>query len=352
MKALVLSGGKGTRLRPLTFTCAKQLIPVANKPILGYVLDQIKQTNITQVGIITAHETQNNVKEYVKDGAQWNFNVTYIPQEPLGLAHAVKTAQPFLAKDPFVMCLGDNVTGQGIKKYVQKFEKENLDALIILKEVDDPTRFGIAQIDQNGNIIKLVEKPKTPMGNLAIIGTYLFTNKIHQAIEHIKPSWRGELEITDAIQEMVNMGFKVKAEILNSWWLDTGKKDDILSANAKILDEFIERDVKGHVENSTIEGRVSIDKDAKVVNSSIRGPCIIGKNAQVENSFIGPYTSVGDNSQIVNSHLEYSVILENVTVKDVERLEDSLIGKNAKVSKSQKRSTIKLHVGDYSEVEV
>jgi glucose-1-phosphate thymidylyltransferase len=352
MKALVLSGGKGTRLRPLTFTCAKQLIPVANKPILGYVLDQIKQTNITQVGIITAHETQNSVKEYVKDGTQWNFNVTYIPQEPLGIAHAVKTAQPFLAKDPFVMCLGDNVTGQGIKNFVQKFEKENLDALIILKEVDDPTRFGVAQIDQNGNIIKLVEKPKTPMGNLAIIGTYLFSNKIHQAIEHIKPSWRGELEITDAIQEMVNMGFKVKAEILNSWWLDTGKKDDILSANAKILDEFIERDVKGNVENSIIEGRVSIDKDAKVVNSTIRGPCIIGKNTQVENSFIGPYTSVGDNSQIVNSHLEYSVILENVTVKDVERLEDSLIGKNAKVSKTQKRRTIKLHIGDYSEVEV
>jgi glucose-1-phosphate thymidylyltransferase len=352
MKALVLSGGKGTRLRPLTFTCAKQLIPVANKPILGYVLDQIKQTPINQIGIITAPETGNYVQEYVKDGAQWNFNVTYIPQEPLGLAHAVKTAQPFLQKDSFVMCLGDNVTGQGIKIFVQKFEKENLDALIILKEVDDPTRFGIAQLDNNGNIIKLVEKPKTPMGNLAIIGTYLFSNKIQQAIEHIKPSWRGELEITDAIQEMVNMGFKVKAEILNSWWLDTGKKDDILSANAKILDEFIEHDEKGQVQNSIIEGRVSINKDATVTNSTIRGPCIIGKNAQVENSFIGPYTSVGDNSQIVNSHLEYSVLLENVTVKDVDRLEDSLIGKNARVSKSQKRSTIKLHVGDYSEVEV
>jgi glucose-1-phosphate thymidylyltransferase len=352
MKALVLSGGKGTRLRPLTFTCAKQLIPVANKPILGYVLDQIKETTITQVGIITAPETENNVKEYVKDGAQWNFNVKYIQQEPLGLAHAVKTAQPFLNQSPFVMCLGDNVTGQGIKKFVQRFKKENLDALIILKQVDDPSRFGIAQLDKNGNITKLVEKPKTPMGNLAIIGTYLFSNKIHQAIEHIKPSWRGELEITDAIQEMVNMGFKVKAEILNSWWLDTGKKDDILSANAKILDEYIQLDTKGQVENSIIEGRVSIDKDAKVVNSTIRGPCIIGKSAQVENSFIGPYTSVGSNSQIVNSHLEYSVILENVTVKDVERLEDSLIGKNAKVTKSQKRNTIKLHIGDFSEVEV
>jgi glucose-1-phosphate thymidylyltransferase len=352
MKALVLSGGKGTRLRPLTFTCAKQLIPVANKPILGYVLDQIKETTITQVGIITAKETQSYVQEYIKDGSEWNFNVAYIPQEPLGLAHAVKTAQPFLKQDSFVMCLGDNVTGQGIKNYVQKFKKENLDALIILKEVDNPSSFGIAQLDQKGNIINLVEKPKNPMGNLAIIGTYLFSNKIHKAIERIKPSSRGELEITDAIQEMVNMGFKVKAELLNSWWLDTGKKDDILSANAKILDEYIKRDIKGLVESSTIDGRVSIDEEAKILNSTIRGPCVIGKNAIIDNSFIGPYTSIGDKSQVTNSHLEYSVILENVTIKDVERLQDSLIGKNAKVTKSRKGGTIKLHIGDYSEVDV
>jgi glucose-1-phosphate thymidylyltransferase len=353
MKALVLSGGKGTRLRPLTFTCAKQLIPVANKPVLGYVLDQIKETNaINEIGIITAPETGSYVEEYVADGKQWDFNVTYIPQEPLGLAHAVKTAHSFLKEDPFVMCLGDNVTGGGIKNFVQKFQKENLDALIILKEVDDPSRFGIAQIDKNGNITKLVEKPKTPMGNLAIIGTYLFSNKVHKAIEKIKPSWRGELEITDAIQEMVNMGYKVKAEILNSWWLDTGKKDDILSANAKILDEYIKLDVKGTIENSTIEGRVNIDKEAKVTNSTIRGPCIIGKNTTIDNSFIGPFTSIGNNSQIISSHIEYSVILENVTVKNVERLEESLIGKNAKVSKSHKTSTIKLHIGDFSEVDV
>jgi len=352
MKALVLSGGKGTRLRPLTFTCAKQLIPVSNKPILGYVLDQIRETSITQVGIIIAPETGNFVKEYVADGSQWNFKVEYIPQEPLGLAHAVKTAKSFLGKDSFVMCLGDNVTGQGVRNFVRKFEDENLDALIILKEVDDPSQFGIAQLDKDGNITMLVEKPKIPMGNLAIIGTYLFSNKIHQAIDHIKPSWRGELEITDAIQEMVNLGFKVKAEILNSWWLDTGKKDDILSANAKILDEYILRDIKGYVENSNVEGRVNIDKDAKVINSTIRGPCIIGKNTRVDNSFIGPFTSVGDNSQIINSHVEYSVILENVTLRDVDRLEESLIGKNAKVEKSRKRNIIKLHIGDFSEVEV
>lgn len=352
MKALVLSGGKGTRLRPLTFTLAKQLIPVANKPILGYVLDQIKEAGINEVGIVIAPDTGIYVKEYVENGAKWDFDVSYIPQEPLGIAHAVKTAQKFLSQEPFIMCLGDNVTGQKISAFVKKFKEEKLDALIILKEVNDPSSFGIAQLDERGNIVKLVEKPKVPMGNLAIIGTYLFSNKVHKAIEKIKPSWRGEFEITDAIQEMINMGFKVKAEILNSWWLDTGKKDDILSANAKILDECIDRDIKGNVENSTIDGRVKVEVGANIINSKIRGPCIIGKNVRVENSFIGPYTSVGDNSTILNSNLEWCVLLENVTIKDVERLDESLIGKNAKVTKNPRKGTIKLHMGDYSEVEV
>jgi glucose-1-phosphate thymidylyltransferase len=352
VKALVLSGGKGTRLRPLTFTCAKQLIPVANKPILGYVLDQVASTTIKKVGVITAHETGQFVEDYVKDGSAWNLNVCYIPQEPLGLAHAVKTAKRFLGNDSFVMCLGDNVTGQSLETFVKKFKNEHLDALIILKEVDNPSSFGIAQLDEKGNITRLVEKPKTPMGNLAIIGTYLFSNKVHEAIERIKPSWRGELEITDAIQEMINMGFLVKAEILNSWWLDTGKKDDILSANARILDEYIQLDVKGTVTNSTIDGRVKVEPEAKIINSTIRGPCVIGKNVLVENSFIGPYSSIGDNSKILCSNVEYCVIQENVTIKDIERLEDTLIGKNAKVTRNQRNRTIKLHVGDYSEVEV
>jgi glucose-1-phosphate thymidylyltransferase len=352
MKALVLSGGKGTRLRPLTFTCAKQLIPVANKPILGYVLDQVASTKIKKVGIITAYETGQFVEDYAKDGSDWGLHISYIPQEPLGLAHAVKTAKRFLGNDSFVMCLGDNVTGQGLESFVKKFKAEHLDALIILKEVDNPSAFGIAQLDNKGNIIQLVEKPKTPMGNLAIIGTYLFSNKVHQAIEKIKPSWRGELEITDAIQEMINLGFTVKAEILNSWWLDTGKKDDILSANAKILDEFIELDVKGTVANSSVAGRVKMDADAKILNSTIRGPCVIGKNVLVENSFIGPYSSIGDGSKILNSNLEYCVVQECVTIKNIERLEESLIGKNAKVTGSQRNRTMKLHIGDYSEVEV
>ena len=352
MKALVLSGGKGTRLRPLTFTLAKQLIPVANKPILGYVLDQIADAGIREVGVIVAPETGDSVKDYVKDGSKWNFKTAYITQEPLGLAHAVKTAQPFLAEDSFVMCLGDNVTGQGINAFIQEFKKERLDALIILKEVDNPSSFGIAQLDNKGNIVKLAEKPKTPMGNLAIIGTYIFSNKIHKAIEKIKPSWRGELEITDALQEMINMGFKVKAEILDSWWLDTGKKDDILSANSKILDECIQQDIKGKLTNSKVDGRVKIELGANIVNSKIRGPCIIGKGVLIENSFIGPYTSIGDNSKILNSTLECCVILENVTIKDVERLEESLIGRNAKVTKNSRSRTLRLHVGDYSDIEV
>jgi glucose-1-phosphate thymidylyltransferase len=235
---------------------------------------------------------------------------------------------------------------------VKKFENEKLDALIILKEVDDPSAFGIAQLDEKGNIVRLVEKPKTFIGNLAIIGTYLFSNKIHEAIKQIKPSWRGELEITDAIQEMINKGFTVKAEILKSWWLDTGKKDDILSANAKILDEYIQLDVKGEVTCSSIAGRVKVEPQAKIINSKIRGPCIIGKNVVIENSFVGPYSSIGDNSHIVNSNVEHCVIQENVAINDIERLEDSLIGKNAKLSRNQRNRTIKLHVGDYSEVEV
>jgi glucose-1-phosphate thymidylyltransferase len=352
MKALVLSGGKGTRLRPLTFTLAKQLIPVANKPILGYVLDQIAETTIREVGLIIAPDTGQYVKEYVKDGSEWGFKVTYIPQEPLGLAHAVKTAETFLHEYSFLMCLGDNLQGQGIKHLVKRFEREKLDALILLKEVEDPTKFGVAILNEKREVTKLVEKPQKPPSNLAIVGTYLFSNKVHQAIDRIKPSWRGELEITDALQEMINMGLDVKAEVLESWWLDTGKKDDILSANAKILDEYVKKDVKGDVSDSSLEGRIRVAVGAKINHSTVRGPCVIGKNTLVQDSFIGPYTSVGDDAQIINSTVEYCVILEKALIRDVNRLEESLIGKNAKITKSHKTGAIKLHVGDYSEAEI
>ena len=347
----MLSGGRGTRLRPLTFTLAKQLIPLANKPVLGYVLDQVAETGITQIGVIIAPETGQYVKDYVKDGTEWNADVTYIPQEPLGLAHAVKTAKTFLGEDNFVMCLGDNLQGQGLTNYVKKFEKEKMDALILLKPVDDPTKFGVATLDKNANIVELVEKPKNPSSNLAIVGTYLFSHKIFKAIDQIKPSWRGELEITDAIQEMINMGFKVKAEILNTWWLDTGKKDDILTANAKVLDEYLKQELKGIVQDSEVKGKVTIKKNARVVNSTLMGPCVIGEGCLVENSFIGPYTSIGSRAKIIDSTIKYSIILAEAKVAGVYRMDESLIGKNAKVTQHNGNVCLKLHIGDYSEVE-
>lgn len=354
LKALILSGGKGTRLRPLTFTTAKQLIPVANKPILGYVLDQTSQAGITDTGIIIAPETGEYVKDYVKDGSAWGIDVAYMPQEPLGLAHAVKTARDFLGGESFVMCLGDNLLGEGINKLVDKFNGEKLDALILLKEVENPTAFGVAMLDKKGNVVKLIEKPKEPPSNLALVGIYVFSSRIHEAIGRIKPSWRNELEITDAIQELINMGCRVRSEILNSWWLDTGKKDDILTANSIVLDEYLKNEMYGSLDSkSKITGRVKIDRGTAVVNSIIRGPVAIGSNARVENSFIGPYTSIGDNTTIVDSSVEHCVILNNVHVSGIERLEDSLLGKDVKVSKNHTgRKALRLMVGDYSEIEV
>lgn len=354
MKALILSGGKGTRLRPLTFTTAKQLIPVANKPILGYVLDQTSRAGISDTGIIIAPETGEYVKEYVKDGSLWGIKVTYMPQEPLGLAHAVKTARNFLEDEPFVMCLGDNLLGEGINNLVDKFNREKLDALILLKEVENPGSFGVAVLDKKGNVIKLIEKPKEPPSNLALVGVYIFSPRIHEAIERIKPSWRNELEITDAIQELIGMGCNVKSEILNSWWLDTGKKDDILTANSIVLDEYVKNEINGSLDNkSKVTGRIKIDTGTVVVNSRIRGPVAIGKNAHIENSFIGPYTSIGDNTYISDSSIEHCVILNNVQVKGIERLEDSLLGKDAKVLKNHTgHKALRLMIGDYSEIEV
>ena len=351
MKALVLSGGKGTRLRPLTFTIAKQLIPVANRPILGYVLDQVSRIT-KDVGIVIAPDTGRYVKEYVKDGKEWGINVTYILQEPLGLAHAVKVSREFLGDEDFVMYLGDNLLGEDVKKYAEIFEDEKCNALILLKEVEDPSRFGVAILDEKGNVKKLVEKPKTFVSNLALVGVYFFDKNIHKAIERIKPSWRGEYEITDAIQELINLGYKVKAIKLKSWWLDTGKKDDVLDANAIILDEYIKREIRGKIIDSKIEGRVKIEEDAIIKNSKIRGPCVIGKGSIVENSFIGPYTSIGNECMIKNSSIEYCVIMDNSIVENVHRLEESLIGKRAKVIMKNNKNTIKLNVGDYSVIEI
>ena len=352
MKALVLSGGKGTRLRPLTFTIAKQLIPVANRPILGYVLDQVVQAGIREAGIIIAPETGQYVKDYVKDGSEWGLSVEYIPQEPLGLAHAVRTAYPFLGDSDFVMCLGDNLQGRGIAGLVRRFRDEKLDCLILLKEVSEPKRFGIAALSPEGRVLRVVEKPKDPPSNLAVVGTYVFSPRVHEAITRIKPSWRGELEITDAIQAMIDMGLRVGAEVLDSWWLDTGKKDDILTANQIVLDEYLRGKNSGIVEDSVIEGRVLVQEGARVVGSRIRGPTVIGKGAVIEHSFIGPYTSIGDGVRVVESSVENSVIMEGSCIERVERLEDSLVGRWVRVCRNCRSRAICLRVGDHSEIEL
>jgi len=354
MKALVLSGGKGTRLRPLTYAMAKQLVPVANRPILGYVLEHIKNAGLVNVGVVIAAETGQQVKEYVEDGSVWGFNVNYILQEPLGLAHAVKTAREFLSDSDFVMYLGDNLLQSGIKSAIKRFYEENLDGLVFLKKVNNPQNFGVGVFDEKGNLIRLIEKPKEFISDLALVGIYIFSPKIHSAITRIKPSERGELEITDAIQEMINLGYKVKAEILNGWWLDTGKKDDLLEANSVVLDEYIEAEIKGFVDGqSKISGRVTIEEGAEVENSTIRGPVIVGKGAKIINSFIGPYTSIGNNVRIVRSVMQHSVILENTEIIHVERIEDSIIGKNCKVYKDENHHrAYRLSIADYSTLEL
>lgn len=355
MKALILSGGKGTRLRPLTYTMAKQLVPVANKPILGYVIDHIRAAGIRDVGVIISPETGSEVKRYIGNGSKWDVKVTYITQsEPAGLAHAVSTARDYLGESDFIMYLGDNLLSQGVKEAVKKFKKESPEALIFLKEVDDPRRFGVAKLDKNGKIVKLIEKPSRPPSNLALVGVYIFSKKIHEAISKIKPSFRGELEITDAIQKLIDLGYVVKSEVLKGWWLDTGKKDDLLQANTIVLDEYIKRNLLGEIDGSTeIIGRVSVEKDATVKNSKIRGPVIIGEGSEIINSFIGPYTSIGNHVKVIDSVVEHSVVLDNAFLSGIERLEDSLIGKNTRVLRnSSLHKALRLMVGDDSTVEV
>lgn len=354
MKALILSGGKGTRLRPLTYTIAKQLVPVANKPILGYVIEHIRDAGIKDVGVIISPETGDEVRRYIDKGKKWGIKVTFIPQpEPLGLAHAVSTARDFLKDSDFIMYLGDNLLSHGVKDAVRKFRHESPQALIFLKEVDNPKQFGVAKLDSKGRILKLIEKPKRPPSNLALVGVYIFSREIHDAISRIKPSFRGELEITDAIQELINMGYDVRSEILKGWWLDTGKKDDLLQANTVVLDD-IKRDIKGHVDSkSQITGRVTIQEDAVIRNSIIRGPVIIGARTEIINSFIGPFTSIGDMVNIRDSVIEHSVILDRAVLSGIERIEDSLIGKNTKVIRnSDRHKALRLMVGDDSTVEV
>ncbi len=368
MKGLILSGGKGTRLRPLTYTGAKQLIPVANRPILFYVLDNLIHAGIKEIGIIISPETGEEIKKVVQTyywpkqekrgkrqtGSAHQPQITYILQEqPAGLAHAVKVARDFLKRDAFVMYLGDNLIGARIKGLIETFLKSRADALILLKEVKNPSQFGVAQTDREGKVIRLVEKPKRPPSRLALVGVYVFSPSIHEAIDNISPSWRGELEITDAIQRLIETGRSVNSHILEEWWLDTGKKDDILTANSLVLDEWIKPDIQGKVDRaSKITGRVVLGKGTEVIRSTIRGPVVIGEGCQIEDSFVGPFTSIGNKAAVSHSVIENSVLLEGARVFLIDRLEDSLIGRNARVERHNRHRAFRLAIGDDSTVEI
>jgi glucose-1-phosphate thymidylyltransferase len=355
VKALVLSGGQGTRLRPITYTGAKQLIPVANRPILFYVLDNISRAGVSDVGMIISPETGDEIRRVVGTGERWGIQIHYIVQDrPGGLAHAVKTAHAFLGDSPFLMYLGDNLIGCGIDAFISKFNDRGCDAVILLKEVEDAKRFGVAEVGPGGEVIRLIEKPDPPPSNLALVGVYLFSAKIHQAIAQISPSSRGELEITDAIQKLLDSKLRVESHIVGSWWLDTGKKDDLLAANTVVLDEWLRTEIQGDVDGtSQVIGRVQIGIGTRIVHSKIRGPVIIGANARIEDSFIGPYSSIGDGAQVRQSVVEHCVLLENCSIDGIDRLEDSVLGKNVKVTTNHgPHKALRLLLGDDSVVDL
>jgi len=352
MKALILSGGRGTRLRPITHTSAKQLLPVANKPILFYGIEAVKEAGIKNVGIVVG-ETKNEIKNAVGRGKKWGINVTYIEQDkPLGLAHAVKISQDFIGNDNFVMYLGDNLIKDGITSLVKEFEKTRPNAQILLARVPHPEQFGVVDL-KGKNVLRLVEKPKRPKSDLALVGVYMFDKNIFKAVNNIKPSWRNELEITDAIQYLIDHDFTVRPHIITGWWKDTGKLEDILEANRIILDD-LKKQIIGKVDKeSELFGKVKIEKGAEVRKSVIRGPVIIGENSRIVNSYIGPFTSVYFKVTIENSEVEHSIILENSKIRDIRRIEDSLVGQNVEILKSKaKPSAYRIMVGDSSRVEV
>lgn len=351
MKGLVLSGGKGTRLRPLTYTGAKQLVPLANKPVLFYVLEDLVAAGITDIGIVVG-DTAAQIEDAVGDGSRFGCQITYILQDrPGGLAHAVKVARPYLGGDPFVMYLGDNFIQGGITPYVDAFSRSDADAHVLLYPVPNPGAFGVAEL-RDGRIVSLEEKPRTPRSNLALVGIYVFTPAIHGAVEQIVPSGRGELEITDAISTLMEMGHEVRPHILDGWWIDTGKMEDLLDANRLVLLDLPGR-IEGSVsEDCVVQGTVVVERGATVLKSTLRGPLIIGEGTCIENAYVGPFSAVGAGCLIRDSEIEYTIVMEGSEVVDLpHRLDASLIGRNVRIGRSSTRPrAYKLMLGDHSRV--
>ncbi|MGE0040920.1 MAG: glucose-1-phosphate thymidylyltransferase [Vicinamibacterales bacterium] len=351
MKGLILSGGKGTRLRPLTYTSAKQLVPVANKPVLFYGIEALVEAGITDIGIVVG-DTQAEIRSAVGDGSRWGATVTYIPQDaPRGLAHAVLISEAFIGQDPFVMYLGDNLLARGIVPFVEQFVASRPAAQILLTQVPDPQMFGVAELEDD-RVVRLVEKPKEPKSDLALVGVYMFSAEIFASVKRITPSFRNELEITDAIQDLIDRGLTVTPHLVEGWWKDTGKLEDMLEANRLIL-ETIERRVDGSVdEASRIEGKVVIEPGAVVEESVIRGPAIIGAGARISHAYVGPFTAIMNDVEVRHSEIEHSIVLEGASIHDLEtRVADSLIGKGARIHRLPlKPSAFRFMLGDNSEV--
>jgi glucose-1-phosphate thymidylyltransferase len=360
VKGLILCGGAGTRLRPITHTSAKQLVPVANKPILFYGIEDMTAAGIKDLGIIVG-DTADEIIDAVGDGSRWGATVTYIPQdEPRGLADCVRIARDFLGDDDFVMYLGDNLLQQGLTEFVEHFETARAKeatrapvAQILLAHVDDPRQFGVAEVNDAGEVVRLVEKPADPPSDLALVGVYLFDQHVHEAVRAIKPSGRGELEITDAIQWLLDAGHRVVHEVLDGWWIDTGKKDPLLESNRYLLDRLEPANYGTVDSESTIEGRVVISAGANVTASHIRGPAIIGERTTVANSYIGPFTSVGADCEIRDSEVDHSVVLEGSQIVGVPGIADSLVGRHAEVTRTgQVPRKLRLMLGDHSKVDL
>src|SRR6476619_475289 len=355
LKGLILSGGAGTRLRPITHTSAKQLVPVANKPVLFYGIEALVEAGVTEIGIIIAPETGDEIRETAGDGSAFGTKITYILQDkPAGLAHAVLTAEEFIDGSHFVMYLGDNLLRDGLRGLVSTFREADPDALILLTPVDDPQSYGVAELDGDGGIVRLIEKPKDPPSNLALVGVYLFGPAIFDAARALEPSWRGELEITEAIQGLIDDGHRVQSEIVTGWWKDTGQLADMLEANRLVLEE-IETQLDGEIDaDSRVEGRVVVEAGARLSGSVVRGPAVIGAGARIEGAYVGPYTSIGENVRICRSEIEHSIVLSGSVVSDLgTRMAASLLGREVKLTRSEGMpKTLRMLVGDKCEIKI